>query len=807
MMIGITAGQEPLYRPNYGVIMEPVMALNPIREYWSHMVKIDLPEIPNIPTDNANLRQCRERNVPGMNCKVLEVIVENLMHLRNTTANMIADTAVTIKDLIPETQLASSMSKTKRSLLPFLGDLASSLIGVATEADMDNLAEHIEVLENKTQRIGHLFSRQAQRMVTFMDNTDARISQAMNGIKKNQEYIHIVADTVITEVNHTVELLSRALKTLSGYVKHANLIQFQLEQLLTAVNEAIHGKLSSALLPPSTFRKILYHISEGLSIHFPEMQLASANIEHTYHTTSVLLTRRSNTLYLVLKVPLQSRKMGLATVYETITMPLPVPNNPTTATQVTGIPPYVAITTNGNYYASLEAKDLLPCSGTKLRFCSNPLPFQSTSQKSCILALINSDSLQIKQLCNFTLILQEPKPYIIRLSTGQIVVSDKSDITMQCRTGSRILPGCSHCIYDVPCSCSVQTKSLYFPPSVVHCQKTSQTSLPFHTVNLAVLQQFFDESILSNMSAQATYTKPINIQIPQIRVYEHEISHILASDSNNRLDLKQVIQATKNDEWAYKSLAEPILTGRLLPKRTGASKYSTIISFIGLTISILLITSTVYLLFKFNRLAATVATLSQLTKPAASTAIPPLIYTLPGPSPTSAFTTIWVIFFQDYLYLCLISLLLVALIVLYLKYKHCHNTKSTVIALELTNGSDCMMISLQSLPFCPEHWQFATNGRISQIAILGYCKPKIAVDWNGLTIQNTFTGQTLTPVTEAAINHWTAFKVRKILNGQYNFYVFLLHHGYAFHLGNFDVTNPIPPVENVAHDDEIVESN
>ena len=804
VMLGKTSGQKPLHRPNYGVIMEPVMALNPIKEQWSHMVKIELPVVPDLPTGQPVLSHCKPANSAGMNCAALKQIIDNLVELRNNTAAMITNTASTIKDLIPDTLVPTYMSRTKRSLLPFLGDLASSLIGTATEADVTNLAEHIMVLQNRTEKSGKLFAEHTKRMTSFMISTDDRINNAIHAIKNNHDYIHTVADTVVDEVHHTVELLTRAMKALTGYVKYSNLIQFQLERLETGINEAIQGHLSSNILPPDTCRHILHHITNRLSVNFPDLQLASTNIEHLYRIMDVLLTRHGNTIYMVLKFPLQSLLLSHATVYEIITVPMPIPNNPTTVTQLINVPSYIAVTDNNRFYALLEPKDLTTCFGGKLKLCDNPLPFKSTSEESCALALIHGVTSKIKEMCNFTFTLSPPRPYILKLSTGQVIVSDKSDISMQCNTGGQILSGCQHCIYDVPCSCSIRTKTSYIPPSVMNCKNTMSDSAPLHTVNLAVLQEFFDDSTLSNISAHITYHQPLEVQIPEIKVFQQQFSDIMSSDKEQHLNLKTVIQATRNQQWAYNSLAEPFISNKLLPTNS-VINYTAIISYFGLALSLSLTVGIIYLLFRTNKLTATVIALTQCQKSTTATVPPQLIYTLPTMTPDNTFTNTWYIFYQDHFTQLIIAIIGIVVVLVYIGHKFRKNSHATMMSLELTNGPDCVVIPLQPLPFCPEHWQFTSSDSISDITVDGYIKPKVRLNWHDLTVTNTFTGQTLRPPLEVTISHWMAYNIRKIISGPHNMYLFLIHHGYAFHLdhvGNQPSTSSIHRETN-----EFIETN
>lgn len=64
---------------------------------------------------------------------------------------MINSTIETICDLIPERNLVMSKSRSRRSLLPFIGKLSKSIFGTATTEDVEMLAKHINAL-NKLSR-------------------------------------------------------------------------------------------------------------------------------------------------------------------------------------------------------------------------------------------------------------------------------------------------------------------------------------------------------------------------------------------------------------------------------------------------------------------------------------------------------------------------------------------------------------------------------------------------------------------------------------------------------------------------------
>ena len=84
-----------------------------------------------------------------------------------------------------------------------------------------------------------------------------------------------------------------------------------------------------------------------------------------------------------------------------------------------------------------------------------------------------------------------------------------------------------------------------------------------HPVNLALLQEFFDESKLNSIFGDTTFPTPINLTIPEFQMYNHSFSNIVANDQKMHLSLKRIAKATREDQKVFKSLTEPILDGQI----------------------------------------------------------------------------------------------------------------------------------------------------------------------------------------------------------------------------------------------------
>ena len=100
---------------------------------------------------------------------------------------------------------------------------------------------------------------------------------------------------------------------------------------------------------------------------------------------------------------------------------------------------------------------------------------------------------------------------------------------MDCVGKQMIKQGCHFCIVTLPCQCTLLTEKLFLPPTLTHCKKSDNISI-VHQTNLALLQQFFNLDLLGNIQANSTFEKPLDIQVPSFKIYNHSFSQFLSED-------------------------------------------------------------------------------------------------------------------------------------------------------------------------------------------------------------------------------------------------------------------------------------
>ena len=187
---------------------------------------------------------------------------------------------------------------------------------------------------------------------------------------------------------------------------------------------------------------------------------------------------------------------------------------------------------------------------------------------------------------------------------------------MECSKQHKIAKGCDYCILALPCRCSIFTEKFYFPPRLTACHNHINNVTELPPFNLVLLQEFFDDSKIQNVLPDTTYEHPLNVSVPNFKIYQHCMHTIIADDKNSHLSLSRMTDQVKNDQVKFQSLTEPLLEGQIkIEKQWPDLNAFLIFATMGaITICISFMTWT---LFQMQKLTALVAALSKpsITQP------------------------------------------------------------------------------------------------------------------------------------------------------------------------------------------------
>ena len=74
---------------------------------------------------------------------------------------------------------------------------------------------------------------------------------------------------------------------------------------------------------------------------------------------------------------------------------------------------------------------------------------------------------------------------------------------------------------------------MFLPPRLSGCYVNTTNKI--HPVNLALLQQFFNDSALEQVKGNSLFESPLNVKTPTFKMYNHSMSNIIADDRKAHL--------------------------------------------------------------------------------------------------------------------------------------------------------------------------------------------------------------------------------------------------------------------------------
>lgn len=278
---------------------------------------------------------------------------------------------------------------------------------------------------------------------------------------------------------------------------------------------------------------------------------------------------------------------------------------------------------------------MINCIHCETVVCDTNFALTPFTTNSFVLALYFNNVKAVHKLCNVRYPQNyNPQTNIIEITSTSVLVYHSPQLTLDCPSEQKILPGCHFYIIDIPCRCSLSTNTLYFAPRFFNCYNITKQHSTAHPINLALLQEFFKDT---HMYANSTFPKPVSFLIPQFQVYNHTFNQFLANDKKSHLNLKKMVEATVKEKKIFQHLAEPFLDGQieLTPSWPSTNDILTIVS---ISTAVIALACCILLFFKVRKMHIALM-LMQNIQMAKSQEVPSFIYktlTTAAPSDSQA---------------------------------------------------------------------------------------------------------------------------------------------------------------------------
>ena len=755
---------------NYGIVLKEQSRIVLSNEYWLHTYELQTPE--NIPIPSIGTCHKDEST-----CLLISHILSNINTIRAETAIRLNNKIETIRKLIPEARVTKSRSR--RSLLPFIGGLSKSLFGTATTDDVNMLARHINALNKRTRDIATVLTQHENHLSSFIVKSNHRMDQLMQGVKDN----YIAINYIHAQLEKTTETLEESfqqmLSILALQIKTASHINHELDEFKIGITNLVNGKLSPLLLPQSSLESTLTEIQKILDLKYPGFHVSQtpANI---YTSSNFLYVRNGTKLYLTIKIPISHFKEPL-TVYKIMSLPIPINSSSAHATHLLSLPDNLLLTNNQQFYASLSDVQLAQCTGKKIKHCLFNLALTPVTTESCILALYINSKSKIHNLCEFRFVHNMVQPKIIELNSNSLILYQTPLLSMQCGNEHKMIKGCDFCIIKMPCQCSITTSNFYLAPRLTSCHNRIRIITKLHPVNLAIMQHFFDNSQTENIFADTTFASPVNLSVPDFKLYRHHMHQIIVDDTSSHLSLSKMANAAKRGATIFQNLAEPLLDGQLSisPAWPDLNAVLIFITMVTTSISIILFSWT---FVKTRKLATAILILQQTQGIKSQSSIPSFVYKASNQQETSTVNVLHKLELE-WEHAIFAFILLMFGFILYFNFVTTRRSNSPILCLEITNTRKSILIEVSKLPLCPSHCTLNTQSSITDLDIKGtWLSPKLKIQWETFTITNNMSQKLIPLPNNIKLSIFQARHLRSIMKRP--FFVFL-------HIRNYGLLIPV----------------
>ncbi|XP_062595131.1 uncharacterized protein LOC134256510 [Saccostrea cucullata] len=443
------------------------------------------------------------------------------------------------------------------------------------------------------------------------------------------------------------------------------------------------------------------------------------------------------------------------------------------------MPDYLAMSGRHDQFAIINQKQLSKCAKTHAALmCNFNIPLIPTTVPNCITALFFNNKKQIKNLCNFRFIPNLLESNLIELTPTSVLLYNVKNINVDCPNYQKVSQGCTFCIFDLPCQCSISTESMIFTPRLVDCQKQLTNVSILYPVNLALLQEFFNNSKLASVFGDTTFPDPIDSIVPQMKIYNHSFSEVLVDDRTFHLSLKKIAKAAKQDSVAFKSLEEPLLDGQIFLDSDYFDTKS-ILLYVTVTGTVVSIIICVILIIKLRQLAAALIVLQRVVSvKSLKSELPSFIYeNLDKKIETD--TEIQNTFFSEFGWIQAsvaigIIVFVVLIIILILLICLRKRQKGTTLYLEITSGGDCVTIPIVRLPLCPSYWNIS-RVNVEDVTVSSFPSCKMFVQWENFQITSKLNARTIKVKDSFSISYLEYYALKRIINQPFCAYVLIGH--------------------------------
>ena len=538
-------------RPEYGVAFMAQSVVDNSRSVWHHTFVYTMKRRNLLPYSrlcNGRMTPTPGRVTEANFCPSLIVYNKRIEELARDVQNLMDD----IKLLMP-----SSPTRQKRGLIDLVGRAAKFLFGLSTEKDNEIMSKQIHMIKRDSKLTHRDVIIMAKHFRSFSGDLTKRTELLEKAVLASRsdlvDYVNQAITNFTRRSENTVDWINVLHVYALQYVDSLTDLRHKLTQELHMIQTLLEGYLPVEMVSPQTLRDTLEDIQERGDFA-TTFQFALTDLSAYYKMQDILYTVTRDQLFVTLKIPITSTTT-VYTVYRIQAVPIRISNERNETSVIELKDPYLAVSSDKMFYFTMSESQFQSCQGNLFKRCDQGLAVKETTHMTCSMAIFLNDHSQIKELCEFTLLLNDNEidTQILSLDTNTYLLSTFDLIWIQsCPGGTPVhVEPCMLCVIKLPCTCSLKAKTFYIPGTQENCH---DLKFPITNVthNLPAISSFYSKKQnMEEITAFLTDHADFQPDFPPIKLKEAEFDNIMKESRQVKLSLKKTALALENNEPLY----------------------------------------------------------------------------------------------------------------------------------------------------------------------------------------------------------------------------------------------------------------
>jgi len=538
----VQAVNVDISRINYGAYFQYKATIRPTVSIWRHTISFKMPDYhfstePLITTqkvrDNSHIvnftsTTCKGEFPKTTLCQKYQHHILIINDITRQGYETLHSLGVAINDILAHTEIPKETKNSKRSLLPFVGQLMSSVFGTVSEKDFEVITNQIKGLaKSQNSQLG-VFKKQSADFTSFMQVSNERLDTLAERVHDNAlssiAMIQKATARLEEAADYSNQLYFLALNLHQSFVR----IESEYRDLYYALQTLVSGYLPASILTRDILQEALMTVQTTLNYQQHRYSLIHTDPSFYYHKGTFTFMEHHDVLYITLQIPLTSFDSDFL-VYEIQSFPLLLPQKQNHIMKLMELPAGIAIDTRGEFCYPLSTSQLQGI-GSHHNAQIQRI-FTYAKHPSCVLGIFYDRPQGVDKNCKLKIFTNSLESQIFHLSDSQFLLQNVQDYVLNCPANSSKIPACDNCIITVPQNCTINVLKYFIAPNFG--QNENDTELKTgHSLNLPIMLKFFDEENLRMIKGDSQFPIPPNISLPDFQFYEHETEKDFLSQSN-----------------------------------------------------------------------------------------------------------------------------------------------------------------------------------------------------------------------------------------------------------------------------------